>query len=76
MKRTEYYLCHFDDGSGCWVWIWQGHSKPSLCFTDAGEKQTNKPGDVGGPSAKMIKAGIEMRISRRLARCLIRSWKR
>jgi hypothetical protein len=70
--RTEYYLCHFSDGSACWVWVWRGRDEKSTCYIDDGRIEHDEAGHLNPP----IEPGNqEIRITRKLARCLIRSWK-
>ena len=70
--KTEYYLCHFSDRSACWVWVWRGEDEKSTCYLDDGRIEHDEAGWLNPPQED--RDGI--RITRELARCLIRSWKK
>jgi len=70
--QTQYWLCHFDDGSGCWIWEWRGSDLPSRYWMEDGCRQRDEPRTVLPPA----EGPEERRIPRVLARCLIRSWRR
>lgn len=72
--HTEYYLCHFDDGSACWVLVWRGMDALYTCYSDDGRIQHEPGYEITRPQPEKYKT--ELRITRKLARCLIRSWRK
>ncbi len=73
-NKTEWYLCHFDDGSGCWIKCWRGPTNYTQTHETYGSVWRHRPGVLCPPDPLL--GSKEIRIPRRLARCLIRSWQR
>jgi hypothetical protein len=53
------------------VWVWRGRDEKSTCYVDDGEIEHDEAGCLNPPQEDRE----EIRITRKLARCLIRSWK-